>query len=68
MAFIHADNCSARDLLTYSKLELQSRWTCPVSVDSFSSLLFVSGLTSSILHRTAVSRRRRQKFRPSDLQ
>ncbi len=32
----------------------QRMWTCPVSVDSFSSPLFVSGLTSSILHRSAV--------------
>jgi len=29
-------------------------WTCPVSVDSFSTSLLVSGLTSSILHRSAV--------------
>jgi hypothetical protein len=29
-------------------------WTCPVSVDSLSSSLFVSGLISSILHRRAV--------------
>lgn len=42
-------------------------WTCPVSVDSLSSSLLVSGLTSLILCRRGVSRRRREKLWFADL-
>ena len=46
----------SRPMATRSNARSRRRaeWTCPISADRFSSSFFVSGLTSSILHRSAV--------------